>query len=820
MDDLFGPSNAKEEPATSPLAHSRDALPSRAEAAEKSVDAPSPGDIARNSADLGSGVAREVGLFVRAVGHAAAGAVEGIERVNPFDPHNDPASIVASRASGRAQAPTIAQMLEGEVDRRTPEPATSLERGVEKVTEFAASLAMPGLPGAARVTPISNRAAGLGSSLASTAGTHAGDAIGQLSDGLFRTTRSAEARMGQWVNDLRAHMPKNWSEMAQRIDRSFEDASIKLSPEEEKMKLNVQLINSKNAKMREQLRAHGYDVGPDETGYVGSRVPVEQQGLLSTVRNVVPTGKARGLSTFAPELQGRKIFGMESRDPDAGQKNLHMMQNPNGTFTVWRNGEKIGGGKLGPDDLANREVNYMGERFALTPSTKAKIMEHTPQRYYEDPMLAAVTSNVRLGRALDHAQFLEQVKLSPEFRQIATTAREALPGWREVQIPQFRGMKFDPRAADVLDDFAYSAHQGGYKVLHDVSRALVGSMFWNPLPHAFNISDFGLIERGLVGNIGAVARLPQEVRMMLKAHEQVATLGPDYRAAIKEGAGLQHAANMSRGFADKLAKQLGTAPEMSAVARAWGYANPLEMIRRVYASANAHLWSWSDTLMMHAYYARQAKGASLPEAIKETESIMPNYRLPSRILGSRAVAQVMQVVPTFARYDYGRFAAYGNISKSLVRGSPQEKARALDRLAMLAVSSFVIYPALDRAVQTVTGDPNARVRRFGLASIPDAIYRFASGDAKYSSLFGAIMGVSPVFSVPTALATGEDPFTGKKFQNLGDAMKFAAEQISPVQTAMEYQGLGGRKTGGELLAEQLGIQVPATKRRGKKQEDR
>jgi hypothetical protein len=49
-------------------------------------------------------------------------------------------------------------------------------------------------------------------------------------------------------------------------------------------------------------------------------------------------------------------------------------------------------------------------------------------------------------------------------------------------------------------------------------------------------------------------------------------------------------------------------------------------------------------------------------------------------------------------------------------------------------------------------------------------------------------------------------------QKLGDALQFAAEQISTVQTAMEYQGLGCRNTGAKLLAEQLGVQLPTMKR--------
>lgn len=781
LDQLFGASDGKEEPASSPLARSREVLPKAKEGQKTEVDpnagagAPTPADVQRNAEDLGGGG-------------------------GPWDIENKLRRFFGAPEVGKDKKfETVLQ-----ADQPFPElPVVISGKALVKGGAQLASMA---------VSALTNKAAGI--SQASKA--VIGSPIAKLSDDFFTTTRMVYQRRAEWLKDISNFVPKDWQSMAPKVD-DFLEGTVKgpLTKEEQKMVTNIQLMNAKTSKMRDQIKALGYDVGPDEPGYIGSRL-ARQEGKspLQTVISSAPTGKARSMTAFAQEFKPRVVHALKGQ----GEEGLHIIDNGNGTFAVWRNQEKVAGGRFDPAELEQGKVSFndtkTGEKlqFEIKPSTKRAIEQHTNVQYYHDPLLSAVTANMHVSEALNAAQFLEKLKFAPELQQFRAAPNKAFPeGWRGVDMPQLKGFKFDPKVADVIDDFTLPARSGGFKALNDLSRMTVGSMFWNPLPHSFNVNAFGALEQGLLGTAAKLAHPIDEIKLMLKAHSEVMNMGQDYRAAVRAGAGLQYNAIFARDFVGKLAKQLGSDPQMSATAKAWGYANPAEMLKRIYSASSEHLWSWNDTILMHAYYARQAKGAALPAAIKEVEQTIPNYRMPSRIAGSRTAAQVWQVLPTFARYHWGILQAYGNIAQGIIAGNPGEKMKALDKLAMLAFGSTVLYPALDHAVQQVTGNENARVRRFGPFAIPDAIYRFVSGDAKYASLSSALLGVSPVFSVPTALAMGEDPFTGKKFETMKDALKFMGEQFNPIQQGMSYEGLGGRKTGPELIAEQFGIQLPSEK---------
>jgi len=783
VDQLFGDSNGKEEPATSPLASSRKVLPKAEEvqtppvAKDGGVGTPTPTDIARNVDDLRTG--------------GGPGNIEN--KLRKF-----------FGAPQVGENPDYDKALQADSPFPDVMPTVIGARGVGLAQQVGSQL----------VTALTNKSAGI--SMLKDSKAAVGAAVKDLSDDFFKTTRMVYQRRAEWLTDITNFVPKNWSSMAGRVD-DYLEGTMKgpLSKEEKQMVTNINLMNAKTAKMRQAVKDLGYDVGPDEPGYVGSRlVKGAKSSPLEAIMSSAPTGKAKGISSTAPEFKTRVVHGLEGQ----GEKNLHIIDNGNNTFTVWRNKQKIAGGRYDPDELAQGKVSFTDtktgnkQQFSIVPATKRAIEEHTNIQYYHDPLLSAVTANMRVSEALHGAQFLEKLKFTPELQALRAAPGKAFPeGWRGVDVPQLRGYKFDPKIADVIDDFALPARTGGFKAINDLSRMMVGSMFWNPLPHAFNVNAFGALEAGLIGTAKQLGHPVELVQTMLKAHSQVMNMGMDYRAAVRAGAGMQYNAIYSRDFVGKLAKELGSDPQMDAAAKAWGYANPMEMLKRIYTTSSEHLWSWNDTILMHAYYARQAKGASLPDAIKEVEQVIPNYRMPSQIAGSRTAAQLWQVLPTFARYHWGILSAYGNIAKNLVGGNPVDKAKALDRLAMLAFGSTVVYPALDLAVQKITGNENARVRRFGPFSVPDAIYRFATGDARYASLSSAVLGLSPAFSVPTALAEGEDPFTGKKFEGMGDFIKFAGEQFNPIQQGLQYQGFGGRKTGGELLAEQFGIQLPSDK---------
>ena len=810
-----GGGNGGEDKATSTLASSRAALPQTSKEVSTAREdagkppAPTPEDVQRNLVDL--------------KGHTTA-QDRAKKWLRETAGEKGLSDLVTGQEPGKPDPTDKRFGAQADVSREMSErmgTSFALQEVASPVAGVRAAIQDFGKPLAKGLDAVTNRAFGV--SLLDRFSTKLGDQASQLSDGLYQLGKAAQGMKMQWMTDVKNFLPKDWAEHAKDIYNSFEDPSIKLSPRAQALKdKTVVPIMAKNAKMREELRALGVNVGPEVENYI-ERVQMGQSSLVDTLRSNMPTGKPRGVSTFAPELQSRKVFEMEPApsynaegavtSKGSGEKDLHFVKNQNNTFTVYRNQQKIGGGKFTPEELDAKEVSFMGERYKLTTGTTENIMKHTQLQYYQDPLISAIQGNVNLSEALRNAKFLEQFKHSPEFADAVTRVKpgaQAPDGFREVQIPQLKGYAFSKRVANVLDDFSGVDKGGFLNRVNDITRVTVSSLFWNPLPHIMNVLDHKVIEGGLIGNIKALTvDLPQTAKTALAAHREVVTMGPLYRQALKEGAGLIYPSVALRDFAGQMAQQLGTAPEMEGVSKAWGYLNPAKMIQSIYQHSAKSLWSWNDVIMMHAYMAHMAEGATMGQAIKSVEKHIPNYRVPDQVLGSRTLGQAMQSpgVTAFGRYDYGRLASYGNMAKDLLSrdSSVADKAKAADQLAMLAVSSFVVYPALDAAVRKITGNDNATLRRFGAATVPEAVMKFTQGDTTWGMLMGTVLPLSPALKTPVELMTGFDTFTGKRIAD--EKGRYAAQQLAPVGQ-IYHSTFNPRKSATEVLAAQMGINLP------------
>src|SRR6202007_2520187 len=122
-----------------------------------------------------------------------------------------------------------------------------------------------------------------------------------------------------------------------------------------------------------------------------------------------------------------------------------------------------------------------------------------------------------------------------------------------------------------------------------------------------------IVQRGLVAGWMNPAAYPRLMRTFIEAREAVTTQNTTYARFVKEGAGLMYPNVMVKDFSAKVLKQLGTDPNMNAVASAWGYANPKEWARAiwnagagVYSKSRDTLWKWNDIIMLQAYLEKEA----------------------------------------------------------------------------------------------------------------------------------------------------------------------------------------------------------------------
>jgi hypothetical protein len=103
---------------------------------------------------------------------------------------------------------------------------------------------------------------------------------------------------------------------------------------------------------------------------------------------------------------------------------------------------------------------------------------------------------------------------------------------------------------------------------------------------------------------------------------------------------------------------------------------------------------------------------ALADALKETARIIPDYRLPTRVLDSRFLAKAMgeRKAFIFGPYHYGLLKAFPEMAKSAfgLHEPPPGSSKAADvahgwnMLALLGLVAFGLYPLLDEAAKEKT----------------------------------------------------------------------------------------------------------------------
>ena len=170
------------------------------------------------------------------------------------------------------------------------------------------------------------------------------------------------------------------------------------------------------------------------------------------------------------------------------------------------------------------------------------------------------------------------------------------------------------------------------------------------------------------------------------------------------------------------------------------------------------------------------------------------------------------------RYDYNRLSSYGHMARDLVSkdSTIKDKLHALDQIAMLGLVTFVLYPALgDTLAQTLTGNKNATMTRFGASTIPEFLHHVWKGDESPMSTLGHLFHVSPMINLLGELGANKDLRTGGTFaHNPAEATQKIAGQLAPVNMMMQEQQ--GKQSVSQLLWAALGVKSPTDEQVEKK----
>lgn len=644
-------------------------------------------------------------------------------------------------------------------------------------------------------------------------------AVVEMRDRLYTLGKTNEARGLDMIKYLKENAPKDYAEHSKAIYEHLDQGK----PLEGRAKeIHDQVIRPLQEANKATLRAlkslndDGFHINVGEIieDYGFHRVRVDSRPSFMNILGRESYPFIRGFSTTSPSALDRTVHSYTT----ASGESMIGIKQKGGKIALYSEGKVVAKGTLNPKTL---ELKSGDKVFQQHRASISDIEKQTPLRYYKEPLLAELDANFRLGTALNNAQFLKALPSMPGFEEFGKKVKEGEAGpagWKRPNDFALGKYYFEPRMAEAINDFLGDRGESASKYLAKVNRILVGSLFWNPLPHIVNVLDHAIVEKGLAG---LATNVPGNISAGITAYKEVSNLGPKYLAYLKEGGGLMYPDTLLSDFTGQVLNAIGSKEHLAPMARAMGYANPIEMVKKVYGASRQSLWKWNDIIMMQGYLVKEAKGMSKIEAMKEVEKHIPNYRLPERVLGSRVLQKVLAdpTFTTFGRYDYGRLASYGNMVKELIGkdSSIKDRAHALDQMAMLGLMGVVVYPMmLDTFAQALTGNKNAQWTRFGSAAIPSLLYDVWQGKELLSNVPSRMFHVSPMIELIPQIMSNKDLHTGGAFaHDPQEMLAKAASHIAPVNLMQQQEA--GKQTPQQILYNAIGIRSPTDEQLAKKE---
>lgn len=507
--------------------------------------------------------------------------------------------------------------------------------------------------------------------------------------------------------------------------------------------------------------------------------------MLKTEDDPMKQGHYAGLSVSANAAKDRKYFVLERAsdghrsvvEPTDTGFVLHdngkrlKINDPNGGLT-FKDGDKYTvETKKGPVDYTMRHATVREKEANITINKK-------PIKYFKDARFSALISNAQLGAMARHLQVLHDFKNSKEWGDWTTTKasdpRVREDGWAKTTMPNFDGYYMHPDLKALFDDFA-GEPENNYQTLN---AAITKLIFVSPTAHLGNQGGHYVAGRGwdnlsIPKNLRVLSDLPMAVRSVLRQDAY-------QRALNRSGAGTLYGKVLTQDMPKQLAEAFKL--EVDRDPSKWGkvadtFGVPLgDMVNSFYRASQKALWAGSDVFTTLRVRELQRKGIPMDQAVIEAERDLPNYRTPTKLMGSRWAAQKFfnSAMFAFSRYHFGMINAYANEFKDTFgkNSTMGDRVDGVGKLLAIGMMGMVMYPVLDKMAKAVTGNDDAEANRRGPTTIPAHIAGALQGREDIAAPVRAALTISPLLSTLQEALVNRD-WRGKNIVEPGDVREAA-----------------------------------------------
>ena len=469
------------------------------------------------------------------------------------------------------------------------------------------------------------------------------------------------------------------------------------------------------------------------------------------------------------------------------------------------------------------------------------IEKHAPYRYLKDSLASQAVALMGLRKMSRDLELMNNLTKSDLFKAVGhapdAPLKDLPKGWKIPdnidKIPQLRGWHFDPKTAAIIEDFAKVWDNTMWMKL---SNQVVKNMMLNPIPHMFNEVMHLWNARGFTGwlpGTGGLSRLKETGR---QAWRDVGDQTKFYRDLMREGGSLLGADPRNKLFdqiimneGKKYMEDPATKRSMGQLAKKLG-TSVGDLYNGISSASQKAMWFTRD--VMYVQYIREIMKLnpemSMKDAIAKGEQHMPNYRMPSEVLGSRGLAKTLKNpnISMFSRYHYGMVKSLVNTVKDIdprnLRTPEGRKhfREGVDSTLAIGVAMGVLYPLMDTMAEAMFGE-GAEQRRAGPYHLLKAGIDVAEGKKDASALIWPVFTFNPALLSLGQLAFNKNIFTGKAIYHPQDPMgdiasdvgTYAAKQVPQVPGIMgAVQDEGGASN---LLAKQLDIKAKTERQKAR-----